>query len=72
MVKNVETLEAMFKGLIKEGDFTTQEILLALHNVSSHGTLLEEHDGANEVDDYLELLFIGYKTSLTALEKMGF
>lgn len=66
-MNTLDTLEAIFRGCL-QNDVSLTEMLVALHNVSSHGTLIG--DGGPIDDDMLSQLFDGFELSIEAAKSI--
>jgi hypothetical protein len=72
MRKKIQMWEGILRGSIREirDESTPLSILIALHNICSHGELLEEI-GLNVTDESLGQLFDGFDLSINALKNMN-
>jgi len=64
-------LEGMMRGLM-ESEINPKLILIALHNVCSHGTVIEDCGGdLGDDDKILGEIFDGFEKSLEGFKKTG-
>ncbi len=69
MASRIKKTENVLKNLFEEEIVTPEDILIALHNVCSHGRAIEDV-GGNVTDEHLGKLFEGFEISMKAMRKM--